>query len=114
LSQKAEESDEGKVEQKEEKIGKISQTILDDKAEGKQEDPKSERNYFPKAPGQMGYYSRNGGTYPQNYMYYYPMWNPYMNYYGNNPNMMRMSNYYYSNLNMANNLPAGIDLFFLI
>ena len=60
-------------------------------------------------PGQMGaYYRRNGAMYPPNYMYYYSMWNPYMNYYGNNPNAMRMPpNYYYQNFMGANGVPTG-------
>ena len=109
LSQKVESSDEAKVDQKEEKLGNICQAVLDDKAEGKQDDPKIDRNAVPKMPGQMGaYYRRNGAMYPPNYMYYYSMWNPYMNYYGNNPNAMRMPpNYYYQNFMGANGVPTG-------
>ena len=97
-----------KVDSKEENSKKPSPLRLEEKAEGKQEDFKNDRNNSYKAHGQLGYYPpRNGGAYPPNYMYYYnPMWNPYMNYYGNNLNPMRMSNYYY-NYNMIGGQNPG-------
>lgn len=108
----AEEMDEAKADDKEEKLGKIAQIVQEDKAEGKGDDPKSDRNYFSRFPAsQMGNFPRNNqGMYPNNYMYYYPMWYPYMNYYGggNNQNMMRMPNYY-NNYGMMNSFMGGIS-----